>query len=147
MINYLNRINDNKFHYFKIDELIEEMYKNKDLENLILKNSNIDTDNISGWFANPLYFDKSHTLEEIKNEVEQLFGFDKISNEQLIKTITLLHIKKLFTYDDFLCRGIFERIYNDYSQKIADDLITDIDFNNENKKKNKKKKKTKTKRQ
>ena len=117
MINYLNRINDNKFHYFKIDELIEEMYKNKDLENFILKNSNIDTDNISGWFANPLYFDKTHTLEEIKNEVEQLFEFDKISNEQLIKTITLLHIKKLFTYDDFLCRGIFERIYNDYSQR------------------------------
>ena len=139
MINYLNRINDNKFHYFKIDELIEEMYKNKDLENFILKNSNIDTDNISGWFANPLYFDKSHNLDEIKDEVNHFFGFDKISNEELIKMISLFHIRKLLTYDDFLCRGIFERIYNDYTDKITEDLITDINF--DNKKKNKKKKK------
>ena len=142
MINYLNRISDYKFYYFKIGELIEEIYENKDLENFIQKYSTIDTDNISGWFSNPLYFNKNHSLEGIKSDIEKYFGFDKMSNEELIKMITLFHIKKLFTYDDFLCRGIFEKIYNDYTQKITDDLITNNDLD-ENKKKNKKKKKKK----
>ena len=141
MINYLNKLKEkNLFYYFKIDKLIEEIYYNDELNEYIKKYTyNDNNDNISDWFANPLYFDKSHNLDEIKDEVNHFFGFDKISNEELIKMISLFHIRKLLTYDDFLCRGIFERIYNDYTDKITEDLITDINF--DNKKKNKKKKK------
>ena len=142
MINYLNKIKEkNIFYYFKIDKLIEEMYSNNKLNDFMKKYTNNDNnDNISDWFANPLYFDKSHDLNEVKEEVNHFFGFDKISCEELVKMISLIHIRKLLTYDDFLCRGIFERIYNDYTEKITEDLITDNNFV-DNKKKNKKKKK------
>ena len=142
MINYLNILKEkNIFYYFKIDKLIEEIYSNNKLNDFMKKYTNNDNnDNISDWFANPLYFDKSHDLDEIKEEVNHFFGFDKISCEELVKMISLIHIRKLLTYDDFLCRGIFERIYNDYTEKITEDLITDNNYI-DNKKKNKKKKK------
>ena len=141
IINFLNKINEDKFYYFKIDELIKEMYNNQELDNFIQKYSNIeDIDNFCGWFVNSLYFNKNYHLEEIKSGVNKLFELKKNSNENLVKMILLIDIKKLFTYDDFLFRGIFERIYNDYTQKIVDDLNTDDDFSKESKKKNKKKK-------
>ena len=141
IINYLNRINEDKFYYFKIDELIEEMYNNQELDNFIQKYSNNeDIDNFCGWFVNSLYYNKNHILEEIKSDINKFFQLNKNSNENLINMISMININKLFTYDDFLFRGIFERIYNDYTQKIVDDLNNDDDFSKGNKKKNKKKK-------
>ena len=141
IINFLNKINEDKYYYFKIDELIEEMYYNQDLDNFIQKYSNNeDIDNFCGWFVNSLYFNKNYILEEIKSGINKFFELKKNSNENLVKMISLININKLFTYDDFLFRGIFERIYNDYTQKIVDDLNTDNDFSKGSKKKNKKKK-------
>ena len=141
IINFLNKINEDKYYYFKIDELIEEMYYNQELDNFIQKYSNNeDIDNFCGWFVNSLYFNKNYILEEIKSGINKFFELKKNSNENLVKMISLININKLFTYDDFLFRGIFERIYNDYTQKIVDDLNTDNDFSKGSKKKNKKKK-------
>ena len=57
-------------------------------------------------------------------------------NKNLINMCMFFPIKKLFTLDDFFLRLIFEKIYEEYSKKICDDLIAD-----EKPKKKKKKKK------
>ena len=63
--------------------------------------------------------------------------------------ISFIHITQLFTYDDFFCREIFQIIYDDYSKKIAEDLMENNisdkelieDFEKKKRKKKKKKKK------
>ena len=75
MINYLNSINErNKFSYFNINKLIEEMYNNQNLDNFIKKNANNEI------VSNPIYFNRNYTLEEIQYEINQYF---KVSNKNL----------------------------------------------------------------
>ena len=153
ILNYLNSINEkNKYSYFQIDKIIEEMYYDKGLGKFIQKVSNNEIENISMEFYpinSSFFFNKNYSLEEIKYEVNQYF---KVSNKELVEMITFMNINKLFTYDDFLIREIFQRIYNEYSKKIAEDLIednysdnilNDDDYEKKNKKKKKKKKKKK----
>ena len=153
ILNFLNSINEkNKYSYFQIDKLIEKMYYDKELGKFIQKVSNNDIENNSIEFYPinlSIFFNKNYSLEEIKYEVNQYF---KVSNKELIEMITFMNINKLFTYDDFLIREIFLRIYNEYSKKIAEDLIednyydyiiNDDDYEKKNKKKKKKKKKKK----
>ena len=141
MINYLNSINErNKFSYFNINKLIEEMYNNQNLDNFIKKNANNEI------VSNPIYFNRNYALEEIQYEINQYF---KVSNKDLIEMISFIHITQLFTYDDFFCREIFQIIYDDYSKKIAEDLMENNisdkelieDFEKKKRKKKKKKKK------
>ena len=153
ILNFLNSINEkNKYSYFQIDKLIEKMYYDKELGKFIQKVSNNDIENNSIEFYPinlSIFFNKNYSLEEIKYEVNQYF---KVSNKELIEMITFMNINKLFTYDDFLIREIFLRIYNEYSKKIAEDLIednfsdnilNDDDYEKKNKRKKKKKKKKK----
>ena len=147
MIKYLKNLEPNKyFFHFKIDELVKKLFNNEQLENFINKKSDKENNDYNGWFASRLYFNKTVSLDEnIKNVNNFLSQVSRNGEEEFIKHFLFIHIKKLFTYDDFLYRGISEAIYNDYTQRIADDLLNNkessfIDDVNKKKKKKKKKK-------
>ena len=58
--------------------------------------------------------------------MSNFFGKDKKSfNDEIINNCIFFNIKKLYSYDDFLWRLIFEKIHEEYSKKICDDLIMD----------------------
>ena len=58
-------------------------------------------------------------------------------NKSVINMCMFFNISKLFTLDDFFFRLIFEKIYEEYSKKVCDELI----FDDEKPKKRKRKKK------
>ena len=81
----------------------------------------------------------AYDSEEIfGNLVEKYKNDNKEFNKYILNTCLFFHINKLYTLDDFFLRNIFEKIFEEYSKKICDDLIT-----GEGKPKKKRKKKKK----
>ena len=122
--------------YFKIDELAQNLYNDGELEKFILKNKIKE----EGAFMTDVYFDKEDNIKDIILEGSQFFNKFLRDNTQkdFIDFFMLIHIQKIFTYDDFYFRGIFEKIYEKYSNEAINDLFLE----KTNKKKRKKKKKS-----
>ena len=122
--------------YFKIDELAQNLYNDGDLEKFIRRNKV----NEEGAFVTDVYFDKEDNIKDIILEGSQFFNKFLRDNTQkdFIDFFMLIHIQKIFTYDDFYFRGIFEKIYEKYSNETINDLFLE----KTNKKKRKKKKKS-----
>ena len=110
MILYLNpKEKKFSFLYFKIDELIKELYYDSKLKEYISKNKIKD----ESVFFNETYFDIEDELNDIILEGNKFFNnfFRNNTPKNFIHFFIFIHINKIFTYDDFYFRGIFEKIY------------------------------------
>ena len=152
MINFLNnslKPNKNFFSTFKLEDVVKKLYSDRKIDNFIysIGRNCAPYENRRGWFtANSLFFDRTKILNSVIFEVNNVFDniqFDGGSVVFIIDTLLFFNISKLFTYDDFLLRCIFERIYQEYSEKIYEDLITGGGEKDESTHKKKKKKKKK----
>jgi len=130
----INEINTRVFY----DENIEKFIKEKNLFNEVLNDQ--DKYNYSN-----IYYESQIKLKIFENE-ETLEGLSNIYennknkfNKEVINKFTFFNINKLYTYEDFANRIIFEKIFEEYSKKIWNDLIND-DEKKAKKKKRKKKK-------
>ena len=130
----INEINTRVFY----DENIEKFIKEKNLFNEVLNDQ--DKYNYSN-----IYYESQIKLKIFENE-ETLEGLSNIYennknkfNKEVINKFTFFNINKLYTYEDFGNRIIFEKIFEEYSKKIWNDLIND-DEKKAKKKKRKKKK-------
>ena len=124
--------------YFKIDELSEKLYNDKNLEEFINKNKIKE----EGAFVTDIYFDKEdNNIKDIVLEGSQFFNkfFRENTPKDFIDFFMFIHIQKIFSYDDFYFRGVFEKIYETYSNQTYNDLI--LNEEKVSKKKRKKKKK------
>ena len=137
IINYLSQ-KETKFSflYFQIDKLIENLYNDSKLKEFVSNNKEEE-----GIFCNDIYFDNSDTLNNIIIEGNQFFNnfYRNNAPKDFIDFFMLIHIHKIFSYDDFYFRGIFENIYETYSKQIYKDLILYDEKISKKKKKKKKK--------
>ena len=126
-------INTKLFYQPEIEQFIKE--KNiineigNDNENDYLKAYKESKINLKIFENEDLFEDLTHLYENNKEK----FNID------IINRFTFINIDKLYTYEDFSYRLIFEKIFDEYSKKICDDLI--MDDEKKAKKKRKKKKK------
>ena len=129
--------------YFKIDDLATNLYNDQNLKEFIDKYS-IKEKAIFGVDNIEIYFHKEDDLNSIILEGNTFFNNLLKNNTQkdFINFFLFLNIKQLFTYDDFYFRGIFEKIYENYSNQNIKDLILE-DEQKKDKEKTKKKKKRK----
>jgi len=150
MFDFLNTLEfetDKFYEKFDVDEINTRIFYDQNIEKFI-KEKNIVSEVLNGKDKNDylvLFNEAKVSLKIFNNEdlFESLSNVYENDKKKYIKEIlnrfTFFHLNKLFTYDDFFNRIIFEKIYEDYSQKICDDLINDD--GKKTKKKRKKKKK------
>ena len=119
------------------------LYNDQNLKEFIDKYS-IKEKAIFGVDNIEIYFHKEDDLNSIILEGNTFFNNLLKNNTQkdFINFFLFLNIKQLFTYDDFYFRGIFEKIYENYSNQNIKDLILE-DEQKKDKEKTKKKKKRK----
>ena len=125
------------FLYFKIDELVKKLHSDKILEKFISKNNTEE----EGLF-NYMIFNIEDDVNTNILEGNRFFSNFLRKNEpkNFIEYFMFLPISKIYTYEDFYFRGIFERIYETYLNQTYEDLI----FSDEKKlKKEEKRKKNK----
>ena len=138
IISYLSQ-KEKKFSflYFKIDELVKNLYKDSKLEEF-LSNKKEST----GFFCSDQYFNIDDDLEKIILDLNIFFNnfLNRNETKDFIDFFMLIHFDKIFTYDDFFFRGVFEKIYDSYAKKIYKDLYFDEEKKVKKKKRKKKKK-------
>ena len=125
-------------YLYKIDELIKNLYNDSNLEIFISK---YNKKNEGIFFNEFVYFNIDDNLDDIIKSLNSIFSniFKGNTPKDFINFFMFIKIEKIFTYDDFLFRGIFEKIYESYSNQAYKDLI----FSEENTVKKRKKKKKK----
>lgn len=108
------------FLYFKLDELIKQLYNDKNLEEFITKNITE-----SEGLLNYILFNKDDDINTNILEGNTFFSnfFKKNEPKNFIEFFMFIPISKLFTYEDFYFRGIFEKINETYSNQVYKDLI------------------------
>lgn len=141
------------YREFNINELIKEIYNNRKIQDVVMKLTGEYETRLTrpmGWFANPSFFDATDNIDKIqKNIYELLCQFSTYPNpvKEFGNFVMFIHFSKLFGYEDFFIRGLFETIMAKYSQKVADEVTNSEEilalFGNKNQKKQKKKKKKK----
>jgi len=138
IISYLSQ-KEKKFSflYFKIDELVKNLYKDSKLEEF-LSNKKEST----GFFCSDQYFNIDDDLEKIILDLNIFFNnfLNRNETKDFIDFFMLIHFDKIFTYDDFFFRGVFEKIYDSYAKKVYKDLYFDEEKKVKKKKRKKKKK-------
>ena len=153
MLSFMNSLNYEKekfYEKFEIDEINISLFYDESIENFVReKNILLNIDNLCNDNEKINYLDKYKEAKinlnviNNKNLFEQYYeilenDFKKI-NKEIINNITFFKIDILFNYKDFLNRLIFDKIYEEYSKKICDDLIMDDEKKAKKKKKKKKK--------
>ena len=153
MMNFMNSLDFDKekfYEKFEIDEINITLFYDENIENFIkekniIKNiDNICDDNESIEYSDR-YKEAKINLNIFENEnifagFYDLYENDiKKINRALINNITFFGVEDLFNYKDFWKRLIFDKIYDEYSKKICDDLIMDDEKKAKKKKKKKKK--------
>ena len=142
IINYLTP-KETKFSYlyFKIDEHAKKLYNDEKLEEFI-NNKSVEESSIFSIDNIEIYFNKDEDIKNIIIEGNSFFNkfFKDNEPKDFIDFFLFLNIKQIFTFDDFYFRGIFEKIYETYSNQNIKDLIFD-DKKDEGKKKKKRRKK------
>jgi hypothetical protein len=138
IISYLSQ-KEKKFSflYFKIDELVKNLYKDSKLEEFLSNKKESH-----GFFCSDTYFNIDDDLEKIILDLNIFFNNFLNRNEakDFIDFFMLIHFDKIFTYDDFFFRGVFEKIYDSYAKKVYKDLYFDEEKRVKKKKRKKKKK-------
>ena len=149
MLSFLDSIDyeTNKFYEkFDIVGINTRLFYQPEIENFI-KEKNIINEIVNENENNYLkaYNEAKINLKIFENEdlfegLSNLFEKNKEKfNKDILNRFTFINIDKLYTYEDFSNRLIFEKIFDEYSKKICDDLI--LDDEKKAKKKRKKKKK------
>ena len=62
--------------------------------------------------------------EKIFENIKKKYDKNKFTNE-LVDICMLIHINKLFTYDDIFLRTIFEKIYTEYLNQLSNEIINE----------------------
>ena len=152
ILSYLNnsKIESKLFYnHFKLDDIKSIIFYDINIEQFIKEKKNYINESDYGVadggeskIFNQILDDNVKTFaydsEEIfENLVDKYKNDNNEFNKYVINMCIFFHIKRLYTLDDFFLRIIFEKIYEEYSKKICDDLIT----GDEKPKKKKKKKK------
>ena len=130
----INEINTRIFY----DENIEKFIKGKNIINEVL-NDQDKYDYYNIYYVSQInlkIFENEEILEGLANIYE---NNKKKFNKEVINRFTFFNINKLYTYEDFVYRIIFEKIFEEYSKKIWNDLINDDEKKAKKKKKKKKK--------
>ena len=173
-LSYNNEISN--LYYSQMDELLENIYKlkefifsNKDsvniMENIkceeikkiycdnqyikkVINDKKSIDDDIRNNYIGKISYSKKHTIKTIITNtlayLGKLFINDKLN---FILSITFIKDSTIFTTEDFAYKIVFDLINDYWKNKMAEDLLKDLDYNNdkdnENKKRKKKKKKKK----
>ena len=128
-------INTKLFYDQKIDEFIKE--KNLNINKIFDENEKF---NYSEFYNEEKSKIKIFESEDMFQCLCNIYDNDKEKiNKELINKITFFHIAKLYTYEDFFNRILFEKMHEEYSKKICEDLIMG-DIKKGKKKKRRKKK-------
>ena len=138
IISYLSQ-KEKKFSflYFKIDELVKNLYKDSKLEQFLSNKKESH-----GFFCSDTYFNIDDDLEKIILDLNIFFNnfLNRNETKDFIDFFMLIHFDKIFTYDDFFFRGVFEKIYDSYAKIVYKDLYFDEEKKVKKKKRKKKKK-------
>ena len=128
-------INAKVFYDQNIEDFIKEKKNNINEDNDLYYQVNIFSQELSNRYEKSASFESEVIFESISEKYKN----DKNEfNKYILNMCMFLHINKLYTLDDFFYRLIFEKISEEYSKKICDDLIT---MEEKPKKRKKKKKK------
>ena len=143
ILSYLNhmKIEPKLFYtHFNIADINTKIFYDQNIEQFINEKKNdIKEFDYTVMIDNPDNNKYTAAFEKEKIFVDMVSKYNNDKNEfnkNIINMCMFFPIRKLFTLDDFFLRLIFEKIYEEYSKKICDDLISD-----EKPKKKKKKKK------
>lgn len=160
-VSYLNRLFDQRkeletflasvdfkkmFVDFHIGDLVTYLYKSQDIRDFVSKKTGVFETQVPtmGWFANPSFFDITDDINTTMRNINELLSrFNTYLNpiNEFLDFIMFVHFSKLFKFEDFFLRGLFEKIMIKYSQKVTEEISLDDTVEKETKKKKRKKKK------
>ena len=141
ILEYLNINNiDPKIFYtkFNIADINAKIFYDQNIENFIKEKKNyIDELNIVDDNTNTYIYNNEDNFQELEKDSKNNSEFYK----KVIEMSLFFPLNKLYTLDDFFLRAIFEKISDNYENKIVDDLTINETKTDKQKKKKKKKKK------
>ena len=157
---YLNRLFDQRrelevfladvdfkkmFFDFHVADLVSYLYSSQEIRDFVSrKTGEFETQiPVMGWFANPSFFDITDDINKtMRNINEHLCHFSSYGNPvgEFLDFVMYMHFSKVFKYEDFFLRGLFEKIMVKYSEKVTEEISLE-DVGETRKKKRKKKKK------
>ena len=150
LIEFIKNSGDKKFEIIRNlhpDEIKKTITDNPLIKKIICEKQSKDSDIRNSYIGNYSYF-KKHTIKTTVNSC--LTTLEKIFIRGELEFVLFLNFIKdniVFTTEDFAIKGIADIINNYWKNKLAEDLLQDINNNNNNesnkKKKRKKKKKKK----
>ena len=151
LIEFIKNSGDKKFEIIRNlhpDEIKKTITDNPLIKKIICEKQSKDSDIRNSYIGNYSYF-KKHTIKTTVNSC--LTTLEKIFIRGELEFVLFLNFIKdniVFTTEDFAIKGIADIINNYWKNKLAEDLLQDINNNNNdesNKKKKRKKKKKKKK--
>ena len=150
LIEFIKNSGDKKFEIIRNlhpDEIKKTITDNPLIKKIICEKQSKDSDIRNSYIGNYSYF-KKHTIKTTVNSC--LTTLEKIFIRGELEFVLFLNFIKdniVFTTEDFAIKGIADIINNYWKNKLAEDLLQDINNNNDesNKKKKRKKKKKKKK--
>ena len=154
LIEFIKNSGDKKFEIIRNlhpDEIKKTITDNPLIKKIICEKQSKDSDIRNSYIGNYSYF-KKHTIKTTVNSC--LTTLEKIFIRGELEFVLFLNFIKdniVFTTEDFAIKGIADIINNYWKNKLAEDLLQDINNNNNkdesNKKKKRKKKKKKKKKE
>ena len=148
LIEFIKNSGDKKFEIIRNlhpDEIKKTITDNPLIKKIICEKQSKDSDIRNSYIGNYSYF-KKHTIKTTVNSC--LTTLEKIFIRGELEFVLFLNFIKdniVFTTEDFAIKGIADIINNYWKNKLAEDLLQDINNNNNNDERNKKKKRKKKK--
>ena len=148
LIEFIKNSGDKKFEIIRNlhpDEIKKTITDNPLIKKIICEKQSKDSDIRNSYIGNYSYF-KKHTIKTTVNSC--LTTLEKIFIRGELEFVLFLNFIKdniVFTTEDFAIKGIADIINNYWKNKLAEDLLQDINNNNNNNESNKKKKRKKKK--
>ena len=148
LIEFIKNSGDKKFEIIRNlhpDEIKKTITDNPLIKKIICEKQSKDSDIRNSYIGNYSYF-KKHTIKTTVNSC--LTTLEKIFIRGELEFVLFLNFIKdniVFTTEDFAIKGIADIINNYWKNKLAEDLLQDINNNNNNDESNKKKKRKKKK--
>ena len=148
LIEFIKNSGDKKFEIIRNlhpDEIKKTITDNPLIKKIICEKQSKDSDIRNSYIGNYSYF-KKHTIKTTVNSC--LTTLEKIFIRGELEFVLFLNFIKdniVFTTEDFAIKGIADIINNYWKNKLAEDLLQDINNNNNKDESNKKKKRKKKK--
>ena len=145
LIEFIKNSGDKKFEIIRNlhpDEIKKTITDNPLIKKIICEKQSKDSDIRNSYIGNYSYF-KKHTIKTTVNSC--LTTLEKIFIRGELEFVLFLNFIKdniVFTTEDFAIKGIADIINNYWKNKLAEDLLQDINNNNNNNNESNKKKKT-----